>query len=306
MFKQTTNLFFLLCLALCFFFFFSTLTKYWTHINKWTTNNTTQCYKRILQIDPTNIQGLHNLCVVYVERGKLTQALDCLQHAHKLAPQEDYILKHLKIVQQRLANLKQAPGMQRQKTIAFAKYDPKDFGGSTATTATAAVTAPKPDDKQRDPLASMAKPIGNVEQPNDDGDATAFVPRQNKKSPPIVDTANPLNGKKFIKKTDPKINHNSHNNANGIESNNNANEFKNNERNDRHDRTTTDAIENERKLNKRPSNQRQPQSNIEQHKHRTATRFIDHEHQRYHNQFIHDNSVPMFVHDMDDPSSGTS
>lgn len=271
---------------------------------------------------------MHNLCVVYVERGKLTQALDCLQHAHKLAPQEDYILKHLKIVQQRLANLKQAPGMQRQKTIAFAKYDPKDFGGSTAT-ASATATAPKPDDKQRDPLASMPMPIGTVEQPNanDDGDATAFVPRQNKKSP-VVDTANTLNGKKFIKKTDSKINHNSNNKANintnanshqnkqqqlknGIENgmgiaNNNANEFKNNKGNDRHDRTTTDAIENEQKLNKRRSYQQQPQSNIEQHKHRTATRFVDHEHQRYHNQFIHDNSVPMFVHDMDDPSSGTS
>lgn len=267
---------------------------------------------------------MHNLCVVYVERGKLTQALDCLQHAHKLAPQEDYILKHLKIVQQRLANLKQAPGMQRQKTIAFAKYDPKDFGGST-------VTAPKSDDKQRDPLASMPKPIGTVEQSNaDDDDATAFVPRKNKKSS-VVDTPNTLNGKKFIKKNDPKINHNSNNKANintnandhqnkqqqqqqlksGIENgmgiaNNNGNEFKNNKGIDRHDRTTTDAIENEQKLNKLRSNQQQPQSNIEQHKHRTATRFVDHEHQRYHNQFIHDNSVPMFVHDMDDPSSGTS
>lgn len=273
-------------------------------------NINTQCYKRILQIDPTNIQGLHNLCVVYVERGKLTQALDCLQHAHKLAPQEDYILKHLKIVQQRLANLKQAPGMQRQKTIAFAKYDPMDFGGSTA---------PKSDDEQRDPLASMPTPIGTIEQPNaDDDDATAFVPRQNKKSI-VVDTANTINGKKFIKKTDPKINHNPNNKVNnhqqqlknGIENgmgiaNNNANELKNSKGNDRHDRTTTDAIENERKLSKRRSNQQRPQSNIEQHKHRTATRFVDHEHQRYHNQFIHDNSVPMFVHDMDDPSSGTS
>lgn len=77
---------------------------------------------------------MHNLCVVFVERGKLTQALDCLQHAHKLAPQEDYILKHLKIVQQRLANLKQAPGMHTQKIIAFAKYDPTDFGGEATET----------------------------------------------------------------------------------------------------------------------------------------------------------------------------
>lgn len=295
------------------------------HQPKWTTHKQTQCYKRILQIDPTNIQGLHNLCVVYVERGKLTQALDCLQHAHKLAPQEGYILKHLKIVQQRLANLKQAPGMQRQKTIAFAKYDPKDFGGSTAT-----VTAQKPNDKQRDPLASLPKPIGTVEQSNaDDGDATAFVTRENKKFA-IVDTPNTLNGKNIIKKTDPKINHNSNDKANintnannhqnkqqqqhpknGIENgmgitHNNANEFKNNKGNDRHDRTTTDPIENKQKSNKQRSNQQQPQSNIEQHKHRTATRYVNHEHQRYHNQFIHDNSVPMFVHDMDDPSSGTS
>lgn len=87
-----------------------------------------------MQIDPSNIQGLHNLCVVYVERGKLTQALDCLHHAHKLAPHEDYIFKHLKIVQQRLAKLKQAPGMHQQKTIAFAEYDPTDFGGTTAET----------------------------------------------------------------------------------------------------------------------------------------------------------------------------
>lgn len=54
-----------------------------------------------------NIQGLHNLCVVYVERGKLIQALECLQRAHKLAPEEDYILRHLKIVQQRIANSRQ-------------------------------------------------------------------------------------------------------------------------------------------------------------------------------------------------------
>lgn len=68
-----------------------------------------------------------------MERGKLTQALDCLQHAHKLAPEEDYIVRHLKIVQQRLLNLKQAPGMQKQKSIAFAKYDPSDFGGGSSS-----------------------------------------------------------------------------------------------------------------------------------------------------------------------------
>lgn len=67
-----------------------------------------QCYKRILQLDPDNTQGMHNLCVVYVERGLLKEAETCLQKAHLMAPHEDYIVKHLKIVQNRL-HAKQAP-----------------------------------------------------------------------------------------------------------------------------------------------------------------------------------------------------
>ncbi|XP_046394018.1 protein O-mannosyl-transferase Tmtc3 [Ischnura elegans] len=65
------------------------------------------CYKRILQQDPHNVQGLHNLCVVYVERGNLQRAESCLQQAHRLAPSEDYVLRHLKIVQARIAKMKQ-------------------------------------------------------------------------------------------------------------------------------------------------------------------------------------------------------
>lgn len=64
------------------------------------------CYKRILELDPVNIQGLHNLCVVYVERGKLLQAQTCLEQAHKLAPGEDYVLRHLQIVKNRIAKHK--------------------------------------------------------------------------------------------------------------------------------------------------------------------------------------------------------
>ncbi|XP_050529637.1 protein O-mannosyl-transferase Tmtc3 [Daktulosphaira vitifoliae] len=60
------------------------------------------CYKRILQLEPDNTQGMHNLCVVYVERGLLREAELCLQKAHLMAPHEDYIVKHLKIVQNRL------------------------------------------------------------------------------------------------------------------------------------------------------------------------------------------------------------
>ncbi|KAJ8894958.1 hypothetical protein PR048_000266 [Dryococelus australis] len=63
------------------------------------------CYKRILQLDPENIQGLHNLCVVYVERGNLLRAEACLKQAHQLAPNEDYVLRHLNIVQTRIGKL---------------------------------------------------------------------------------------------------------------------------------------------------------------------------------------------------------
>lgn len=64
-----------------------------------------------------NIQGLHNLCVVYVERGKLRQALECLQRAHKLAPEESYILKHLNIVKQRIIDLSEAAAQHKQKNM---------------------------------------------------------------------------------------------------------------------------------------------------------------------------------------------
>ncbi|XP_045479364.1 protein O-mannosyl-transferase Tmtc3-like [Harmonia axyridis] len=67
------------------------------------------CYRRILEIDPENIQGLHNLCVVHVERGKLLEAVACLQKAHELAPEEEYVLRHLQIVQNKVIKLKLNP-----------------------------------------------------------------------------------------------------------------------------------------------------------------------------------------------------
>lgn len=91
-----------------------------------------QCYKRILQLDPVNIQGLHNLCVVYVERGKLLQAQACLKHAHQLAPGEDYVLRHLQIVTNRISKLKNTDSIQYQ--IAFQDFDPAEFGGSRRNT----------------------------------------------------------------------------------------------------------------------------------------------------------------------------
>ncbi|KAF3425460.1 hypothetical protein E2986_03493 [Frieseomelitta varia] len=72
------------------------------------------CYRRILQLDPTNIQGLHNLCVVMVERGKLGLAAQCLERAAALAPHQDYVHRHLAIVKARISRL---PPEQRDTEI---------------------------------------------------------------------------------------------------------------------------------------------------------------------------------------------
>ncbi|CAH0560711.1 unnamed protein product [Brassicogethes aeneus] len=66
-------------------------------------------YRRILELDPENIQGLHNLCVVHVERGKLLEAKECLEKAHLLAPEEDYVLRHLQIVTNRINKMQLNP-----------------------------------------------------------------------------------------------------------------------------------------------------------------------------------------------------
>jgi len=60
------------------------------------------CYRKILSSEPHNVQGLHNLCVVMVERGQLAPARDCLRKAHNIAPHEDYITRHLEIVEAKI------------------------------------------------------------------------------------------------------------------------------------------------------------------------------------------------------------
>ncbi|XP_043487059.1 protein O-mannosyl-transferase Tmtc3-like isoform X1 [Polistes fuscatus] len=72
------------------------------------------CYHRILKMDPTNIQGLHNLCVVMVERGKLGLAAQCLERAARLAPHQEYVHRHLAIVKARINRL---PREQRDTEI---------------------------------------------------------------------------------------------------------------------------------------------------------------------------------------------
>ncbi|KOB68866.1 Uncharacterized protein OBRU01_17579 [Operophtera brumata] len=61
------------------------------------------CYLRILELEPDNVQALHNLCVVAVERGELAVAERCLARAAALAPHELYIQRHLAVVRARQA-----------------------------------------------------------------------------------------------------------------------------------------------------------------------------------------------------------
>jgi tetratricopeptide (TPR) repeat protein len=65
-----------------------------------------QCYRKIISVDPKHVQGHHNLCVVLVEQGRLVDARDCLLEVQKMAPTEDYVRKHLSVVENKIKNTK--------------------------------------------------------------------------------------------------------------------------------------------------------------------------------------------------------
>lgn len=69
------------------------------------TKGAKECFERILQMDPNNVQGKHNLCVVYFEERDLLKAERCLVETLALAPHEEYIHRHLSIVQGKIAAL---------------------------------------------------------------------------------------------------------------------------------------------------------------------------------------------------------
>ncbi|EDW09963.1 protein O-mannosyl-transferase Tmtc3 [Drosophila mojavensis] len=86
-----------------------------------------KCYRSILQHDPHNTQGLHNLCVVFVERKWMAKAAACLQFAQRLAPNEDYIGRHLQIVITRLQKINKLPETSPERQLAYKDYDPDEF-----------------------------------------------------------------------------------------------------------------------------------------------------------------------------------
>ena len=61
-----------------------------------------KCYQLILEIEPNNVQAHHNLCVVMVEAGDLDNAKTCLERVANLAPNEGYVNRHLRIVEEKL------------------------------------------------------------------------------------------------------------------------------------------------------------------------------------------------------------
>ncbi|KAM7397172.1 hypothetical protein PAMP_020165 [Pampus punctatissimus] len=66
------------------------------------------CFERILRMDPTNVQGKHNLCVVYFEERDLPRAERCLEETLALAPNEEYVRRHLSIVRNKMAAMSAA------------------------------------------------------------------------------------------------------------------------------------------------------------------------------------------------------
>ncbi|KAK0135687.1 Transmembrane and TPR repeat-containing protein 3 [Merluccius polli] len=66
------------------------------------------CFERILRMDPNNVQGKHNLCVVYFEERDLPRAERCLEETLALAPHEEYVRRHLSIVRGKMAAMSAA------------------------------------------------------------------------------------------------------------------------------------------------------------------------------------------------------
>ncbi|XP_059169827.1 protein O-mannosyl-transferase TMTC3-like isoform X2 [Physella acuta] len=73
-------------------------------------------FKSILSRNPKNSQAMHNLCVVYVERGDLLRAEKCLIQTQELDPTAQYIQDHLKIVRNKIAEVRKRMEAEKQKS----------------------------------------------------------------------------------------------------------------------------------------------------------------------------------------------
>lgn len=145
------------------------------------------------------MQGLHNLCVVYVERGRLAKAHECMIHVRQLAPHEDYILRHLQIVQTRIAKLRRIAGHTIEKEIAFEAFDPEDFGGSIHSSTAIDAIDGRSDDGDDPLLGKSAMPVAvpivhGDDDAGDGGPGTSSTQKSVSKQPKPAATTSALNG----------------------------------------------------------------------------------------------------------------
>lgn len=84
-----------------------------------------KCFEKILEMDPSNVQGKHNLCVVYFEEKDLLKAERCLVETLALAPHEEYIQRHLSIVRDKISSsgIVEQPLSPVDKTSGIEKRD---------------------------------------------------------------------------------------------------------------------------------------------------------------------------------------
>ncbi|XP_041109863.1 protein O-mannosyl-transferase TMTC3 [Polyodon spathula] len=117
------------------------------------TKGAKECFERILQMDPNNVQGKHNLCVVYFEERDLVKAERCLVETLVLAPHEEYIHRHLNIVRGKIAALSAAsqqvsPADGASSSAVEGKKAPLEKGKSDKNTQKPSSPAKKPSESE--------------------------------------------------------------------------------------------------------------------------------------------------------------
>lgn len=92
-----------------------------------------KCFEKILEMDPSNVQGKHNLCVVYFEEKDLLKAERCLVETLALAPHEEYIQRHLNIVRDKISSSSfiEQPILPADKTSGVGDKIPTENGDDT-------------------------------------------------------------------------------------------------------------------------------------------------------------------------------
>ncbi|XP_033017662.1 protein O-mannosyl-transferase TMTC3 [Lacerta agilis] len=132
-----------------------------------------ECFEKILKMDPNNVQGKHNLCVVYFEERDLIKAEKCLVETLALAPHEEYIQRHLSIVRSKIALLGtgEAATIPAEKAAASegGKALPEDLKGAKNENLKAAKNEQRsPRTTNSDSNKGQAKPKKQGEKNNTD------------------------------------------------------------------------------------------------------------------------------------------